>query len=109
MTAIYMLFLAVELFGDDWSEYFYPEYVNALLTGTSAFNHMSNLKINGCTTSQLLDHHIYGLYINIAEYHPNMDYYCYCLDERINRTDKSLKVDIPQGRLLKSMYAVINA
>lgn len=56
--------------GPDWEDYFYPEFPMALTPQTWAHDYMAKLQKEGWTPAELANHPVYGLFVNIAEYHP---------------------------------------
>ena len=73
MKADNIIYLCRILIGEDWYDYFYPEFVESLFIGNPGFNELSKLKKEGWTTNDLCNHPIYGLYVNLCEYHYNID------------------------------------
>ena len=59
--------------GSEWFEYFYGEFSQALHPGESGFNTLVECLQAGWEECEINNHPIYGIYINVAEYHPNMD------------------------------------
>lgn len=59
--------------GSNWFEYFYGEFPAALHPHSSGFNTLVQCMEAGWTEAEINNHPIYGIYINVAEYHPNMD------------------------------------
>ena len=52
--------------GNDWQEYFYPEFVAAVTPGTKAYYRMVELKRKGWTDAELNNHPCYGYWSNIS-------------------------------------------
>ncbi len=74
LSASDMMIVCYYFLGDKWYDYFYGEFPEALCFPSHAYDVMAGLKRKGWSMSELLDHPIYGYWINMVEYHPSMDY-----------------------------------
>lgn len=59
--------------GVDWEDYFYSEFVQALVPWTEPFNTLVRCLKSGWTDAEISLHPNYGIYINLAGYHPRME------------------------------------
>jgi hypothetical protein len=73
MSYMEILGLCEYYLGEDWFEYFYGEFPSALTPYTAAFDTLVECKREGWEEWEINNHPIYGIYINLAEYHPNME------------------------------------
>ncbi|MFS0515424.1 hypothetical protein ACEYW6_11985 [Nostoc sp. UIC 10607] len=73
MTAEDFQDLLVGYLGDNWFDFFYPEFCQAIADRWSTpYQDMANLKKQGWSFKELNHHPLYGFWVNLVEYHPNM-------------------------------------
>jgi hypothetical protein len=65
--------LCYQHLGSQWFDYFYGEFPESLHPGSAAFDTLVRCLKEGWSEADINNHPIYGIYINVAEYHPNMD------------------------------------
>lgn len=59
--------------GSNWFDYFYGEFPEGLSPNTTAFDTLVQCLKNGWTEAEINSHPIYGIHVNVAAYHLNMD------------------------------------